>query len=148
MICKICGKEFEKKYHTRQLYCSEECAKKARYERDWKKKHNGKSICVFCGKEFVKKTPSVYCSPECKRSFLEDTILKATCKVCGKKFTPTPHLKKFCSETCRELALHHKIEIARNLVAKEKSLAEINALARANGLSYGKYVDLKERGLI
>lgn len=148
MICKTCGKEFERKYHTRQIYCSEECKKEGIKIQEKAKKGNKWGICIVCGKAYKKTSPSVYCSPECKRSFLEDTIIKETCRVCGKKFVPTPRFKKYCSDYCRNLAQHHKIEIARKLYRKENSLSNINALARERGLTYGKYVEMKERGLL
>lgn len=148
LTCKICGKEFEKVPGARRLYCSDECAKEG--IRQWHADHAYYKFetCINCGRKFRKVNASPYCSDKCKNQYLEETTLKAQCRVCGKKFTPSSQFRKYCSEHCRKLARNHTMEVAKNIANKEKSISGVNALARERGLSYGKYVELKERGVI
>lgn len=120
--------------------------------------------CVECGKTFLthissKKT----CSDECanmrrrryaikrneeKRQETRERLGTRTCLICGKEFEPRNCNIVCCSPECqkvrdRELvnASNRSIRL-KNKKAKssEQQINDINAKAKAMGLSYGQYV--------
>jgi hypothetical protein len=64
MICKNCGKEFEK-YNERHIYCSDYCRVSA-----YQKKHTTTNdlTCKSCGKSFNGRVNTMYCSGKCKQA--------------------------------------------------------------------------------
>jgi hypothetical protein len=62
------------------------------------------------------------------------------CENCGKEFT-TMRRKSYCSNECRFEANGQKRKKANQMKFKPKyTLAQVNALARAEGLTYGQYM--------
>lgn len=113
--------------------------------------------CKICGKEFEKNSHcQIYCSANCRnkgklekmkeaRQREAKTRIKekpiAFCRSCHKAFTPNSKYKAYCSDECRKTG---KKPYRKNTV----SVGEINAKARAAGMSYGKYVEAVEKGAI
>lgn len=79
-----------------------------------------------------------------------------SCVVCGKAFEAEDQgfRRLTCSEECREKNRANNDKIRHRRIAEEKkaaeerkrrhkklTIAEINKMARAKGLSYGKYVE-------
>ncbi len=65
------------------------------------------------------------------------------CEFCGKGFYTNNRITKYCSPACRYKARDEKKkerEQAQRNQIKNFSLNETNRLARAAGMSYGKYV--------
>lgn len=115
-------------------------------------------FCKHCGKEmpiaFNKR--SVYCSNECYKKHRSTIINRGRehthCVVCGKYLTG--HQKKFCGAKCkleeRKKYLEEYHEIYKKPKAEEKpkkrgrpkkvlTIAQINEMARAEGMNYGAY---------
>ena len=71
--CPFCGKEFIPPHRQDQIYCSDVCRDKAKWEK--KKRVLTERICLVCGKEFMPTVnKQVCCSPECtfKKIYLEN----------------------------------------------------------------------------
>ena len=117
--CLNCGDEFKYRFRSNEKFCSSECCHKYHNEA---KKATSIKVCEICGKKlngFKKK----YCSDECRyKSQLERQRNKYETE-----------LKSIYSE---EKTLKKK----RGRPKKKISLAEINKLAREEGLNYGQYV--------
>ena len=127
--CQYCG-EFFVPRDGRNKYCSEACryeVKKLQVKMNNHKaylplkKEQTKKRCLICKKTFItNRSDVVTCSPYCQR---QRTI-----------------------ENRRERARLKKEEEARKAaLPKPKSIAEINAEARAMGMNYGAYVAYMER---
>ena len=78
--------------------------------------------------------------------------MKIKCKCCGKYFEHHNYCKKYCSPECTKAARKKREqqywEDKKEQQYDEKkdpksALSEINSLARAAGMSYGKYVAMK-----
>ena len=101
--------------------------------------------CKHCGKEFdTDKNSQTYCSVKCrklerrKNARVEHAqTLPGICAFCGAKFTGD-RKKKYCCDDCR--IRHNKRLKPKPRNKPAQSIADINALARAEGLSYGQYV--------
>lgn len=82
-ICKICGKQFEKKMHN-QFYCSEECKYTAEKDRDKKHTENKDGVvydkkCTTCGKNFkTTKYNEHFCSADCRAKYRKNRLTKAS----------------------------------------------------------------------
>lgn len=61
---------------------------------------------------------------------------KIVCAVCGKEFASNSSRRKYCTE-CSHYKRKHKTPPMRNA---KITIAEMNAAARARGLTYGQYV--------
>lgn len=116
LICQNCGKEFAQKFRSSEKFCSTFCRKF--YHRQEKPAYK---VCEICGKGFEGKAQR-YCSPECR--YQAQLERQRAYKVNFKK--PQAEVKE-----------EHKKKRGRK---KKLSLAEINELARAEGLNYGQYV--------
>lgn len=88
--------------------------------------------------------------------------MRGTCVWCGAPVTSGGATKRYCSEKCHKEARNFRKQELRTLAAgrshtgaeNAREIARINALARAAGMSYGrflaheKYIQaMKERGL-
>ena len=64
------------------------------------------------------------------------------CEHCGKPFNAVRINVKFCSSQCRNqnYKLNYKSPYNEKEGKKMSRIAELNALAREQGLSYGRYV--------
>ena len=108
--------------------------------------------CAYCEKKitiaFSKKRK--FCSDKCKNAYFYSKSKKKPrfCKVCGKKINEPR--RQFCSDECRQKANQDKATEIRSTYKKIKiterkrtkpalSIAQINELARAEGLNYGQY---------
>lgn len=99
-VCGVCGKEFKKK-STNQIYCTDKCRYKKRY--NYKPKIS-KLVCKKCGKEFESTNKSIkYCSDECR-----DKPYNHICTRCGKEFGSIRADSKICSQECRKLTRYTK----------------------------------------
>lgn len=115
--------------------------------------------CLLCGKNIEttkRKNIRKFCSPACKTKYhsvkyiLEKNKKRKNfeCVVCGKKLTGRNY--RYCSNACRLEAKRstyneecRKPQAENTTPEKEKpkyTLAQIEALARAEGLKYGEYV--------
>ena len=98
----------------------------------------GKGICEWCGREFVKNSPThVYCSKECIQNakketdkFVEDVIFQSSdskgwkeCEFCGRYFKLDHCRSKaiYCSSECREAA-RRKHDYARKYERRMKGI--------------------------
>lgn len=113
--CMYCGKEFKMNLKGNQKYCSQKCCE------GWYRHKKPKEIkyCAICGRE-VEDTKRLYCSPDC--SYEAMLRRQSAYKSIYKKPKAEEPKKK------------------RGRPKKMTSLAEINELARAEGLNYGQYV--------
>lgn len=95
IVCRICGKQFTPKNSGAELFCSPDCRKEARNQRQ--KKYGNTIItkrCAFCGKEYsAAKDSGKYCSSECRRNGRNETVRKNK--------APPPHNKSL-DEWARE----------------------------------------------
>lgn len=119
-ICQHCGNEFKYRFRATEKFCSTKCCHD--YHNGVKKQKANK-VCAMCGKK-LEKHQSKFCSPECRyKGQLErqrnryEQEYKSTMTVTEEK-----QKKK------------------RGRPKKKLSLADINNLARAEGLNYGQYV--------
>ena len=107
---------------------------------------NGKKlICKHCEKEFVsEKNVRKYCSSECRIKANKKKAMgvrEFTCLWCGLKFM-SDRARKYCCDKCRDNANDERCQARRRAKNKFKpklSIDEITALAKEEGLSYGKY---------
>lgn len=147
-ICQFCGKEYERNVASRR-YCSDECARSAALEQMKKARHSENyATCPTCGNRFRKKGASRFCSDECRNAYYDKTPVQKVCICCGKTFIPKRSNVIFCSDECR----HHRKEALENpkFTSYEagKSISDIAKKAKMAGMSYGKYVEAMERGII
>lgn len=108
-------------------------------------------ICVTCGKEYIpNNTCQKHCSDECRKNhYLEGKRLRNknrefTCEWCGAIFT-SDSKRKYCCAKCGKAANNYKGKSKNKPRKTERkkpklTLAQINELARAEGLNYGQYV--------
>ena len=113
--CKYCGEKIKIHFGKQTLFCSDKCRKAYyyRYGRTNKK-------CAVCGQELTGRKRS-YCSTECAR--------KAKSKY-EYEYHKDQYKKPKAEATSKK----------RGRRKKTDPIAEINAKARAEGLSYGQYV--------
>ena len=107
--------------------------------------------CITCGKEFVpNNTCQKHCSDECRKNHYLERLRERnknrefTCEWCGAKFTADAK-RKYCCHKCAKSANSYRGK-GKNKPRKTErkkpqlTLAQINELARAEGLNYGQYV--------
>jgi hypothetical protein len=121
--CSECGRPFISNVASK-LTCSKECSdirrKKYNDEKNAKareatKIRNGTRICVTCGKEFAPShSIKVCCSPECQ--------------------------KERGRQMAKEAWRSTKQTRAKKPKSTEKQIIDINAKAKAMGMTYGQYV--------
>lgn len=116
MNCAYCGTEFKHTFRGPKKFCSKECGMKFHNEKNAKGK-----ICKVCGKHF-KGGRIYYCSPECAAVAARENVKKSTLADLAemKQMRTAPKPKK-----------PKKPKI---------SAAEVETIARAEGLSYGQCV--------
>jgi predicted nucleic acid-binding Zn ribbon protein len=114
--CRKCGKEIKVVFGGRRVFCSDECCKA------WYKEHGRiHKNCLICGKPLTG-TNKKYCSAECRyQAQLQRQRSANLIEYKKPKAEATPPKK-------------------RGRPKKKQSLADINKLARAEGLTYGQYV--------
>lgn len=111
--------------------------------------------CKYCGKEMqVSFRHRVFCSDECSKAYYKRASRKnKNCEICGGALVGNQ--RKYCS-ACKAIAKskyeyeYHKDQYKKPKVEatpkkrgrrkKITPIAEINAKARAEGLTYGQYV--------
>ena len=121
--CTECGKTFLTHIKVK-LTCSEECAnmrrRKYAIERNAKARaatieRNGIRICLICGNEFAPSHANkVCCSPECQKKRERELVNASNRSIQQKR--------------------------AKKVKSSEQQINDINAKAKAMGLSYGQYV--------
>lgn len=114
--CPECETQFERKMYN-QRYCTPECTRAARVERDNQAKRarrrtaknaQGWKICgcFDCDKPFRMRVPNhKYCSEACGRRHREKMVYRITpsfldCEHCDKPFVPVKN-QRFCSRRCQ-----------------------------------------------
>lgn len=126
------------------------------------------SVCVVCGEEMEYVNGKLYCSWECRYKAMKKrkegigignaSLNTFSCKVCGNEFITFNSRQKYCSDNCRKIAgisvsrlkederrsvaLENKKKPIRKKVSNLKEINRIDALAKAAGMSYGKYVSM------
>lgn len=116
-------------------------------------------ICKCCGKIFEHKNVlKLYCSTECYDKVNRENARKRAkgvqeiekeCLYCGKQFVQRGHKQIFCSPECgKEMrkSPHYKPQQTKKK-KKATSLKQMSIEARKHGMSYGKYVALKDMGV-
>jgi hypothetical protein len=121
--CSECGRPYISNVASK-LTCSKECSEIRRLRKVEEKNARARAatrerigikICLTCGKDFSPNHPSkVCCSPECQRE----------------------RERKLAREGWRSMGQ----TAARKPKSTEKQIIDINAKAKAMGLSYGQYV--------
>lgn len=106
--CPCCGKVFE--YHRtrggQRKYCSEECARRVKYERK-KQRANIEVTCEVCNNTFISMYQGAkYCSDHCYKESI--ALYRSTCEVCGERFKGRKgRANKFCSRKCYHESLNN-----------------------------------------
>lgn len=99
-------------------------------------------VCIQCGKDFTTLHNSrKYCSEECRIKANKKSPLGRrtfTCEFCGESFEADAK-RKFCCIECRQGA-ERAARLRRKPKKPKLSIANINELARNEGLNYGQYV--------
>ncbi len=116
MNCKYCGKEMKTPFGRRKVFCSNEC-RIAFYD----KKKKGERFCLICGKELPPRRRS-YCSDECRRKGIMAWQMEQ-------------HKEEYKKPKADVVEKPKK----RGRPKKGQRIQDINALARAEGLTYGQY---------
>ena len=109
--------------------------------------------CKYCGNELkiTFRGSAKYCSKECCRKFHNRNKSKyKECKICGKALDGKQRL--YCSEKCKKKGKailemnYHSTQYKKPTIAEREqkkpkmSIAQINALARTENLTYGQYL--------
>lgn len=114
MNCLNCGKEIKITFRKEPKYCSHECCIKYHAKRQNEKRKRTRKkeqkFCIVCGKELIGRKRA-YCSEECNRQAINEkqSEYKRVVVPTGKKKKP------------------------------KLTIAQINELARKEGLNYGQY---------
>lgn len=142
-LCKKCGKPKEEERQSGKFKFCYICQKA---EKDSKKPIPTKKACEWCGKAFETiHNGQKYCSAECGKEMYKVRMYKTervlVCGWCEKEFV-SMRKKTYCSNECRYEANGRKRkQTAKSKKTKPKfTLAQVNAMARAEGLSYGQYM--------
>ena len=165
--CAVCGREF--KGGDRKLYCSDECKARANYqkiklERDRRLGHvrseDGKLVlhCAVCGREFsAHRGNEKYCSEVCRTEANRRNAKESKKRLRQKKLEAERQQRSqgrqqdAAKERARQelRARKHKKEMQGCPIQVDYfgscagyKLDELAAIARANGLSYGKLTGL------
>lgn len=106
--------------------------------------NNKERQCPVCKKEFVPfQSAQKYCCVECRVAYYANLRKKTTekyeCSCCGTIFE-SDRRKKYCSVKCQRKAKGSLKRAPKQKKKSKLSLAQINELARAEGLNYGPYV--------
>lgn len=164
--CKRCGKEFAPKM-AKQIFCCMECKNKFYYEEQ-------RTIitrrCATCGETFYPQrgqNAAKYC-PKCAEA--EGIKRKRFCPICGTLILSS--YARYCCDECKkearrradraqreQLAQEKKsfehglstenkpLEHRKKLLSTGKDLATMVREALEHGMTYGKYVEMLEKGL-
>ena len=143
--CPICGEEFLTK-RPAKIYCSSTCAKKGDYLKRKERRKKAEGICPTCGEKFQRNGNGRFCSERCEKLFKGRK--ERTCGVCGKNFFPTHQNIAFCSDECREKKKYYKPKEKEPHKKAGTSISEIVKAATARGMTYGKYVEAMEKGIL
>lgn len=147
-VCIRCGKPIEGKWAGTKKYCSIECSRKERNERQSERRRKKSCDCLWCGKEFKPIYKERFCSDECRinqrRKQNRDSMrrkrgykpLKKQCPQCGALFIAegSQYTRKiFCSNRCANiqhsrnkgvLPLDEYRELAKKRSEERKRIAE------------------------
>jgi predicted nucleic acid-binding Zn ribbon protein len=116
--CLNCGNEFKYRFRSSEKFCSTVCCHN--YHRK-KRRISANKVCVVCGKKLTGQQ-SKYCSAECRyQAQLQRQRSANLIEYKKPRAEATPPKK-------------------RSRPRKKLSIADINKLAREEGLNYGQYV--------
>lgn len=142
-LCKKCGNPKEDERVSGKIRL---CGRCQEAETEAKKLMPIKKACEWCGKAFETiRYQQKYCSAECAKEMYKARAYKTekvcVCGFCEKEFK-TMRVKTYCSNECRYAANGQKKEVNKDKgkTKPKVSLAELNARARAEVLSYGQYM--------
>ena len=128
ILCVVCGKEMPGAKACKK-YCSYECTYAAKKERGTGKTgaQIHKRLCAYCGEEFlsINNGKKKYCSSLCRKKSFPSVEKNKT------------EFKSLRLEDKRNEAVEKSRKINNN-----KEIIRIDALAKAAGMSYGKYVSM------
>ena len=115
--CLACQVFFDKKRHSKGLFCSIQCV--GRYR---KVKARGRAVCRACRKWFTPKpnTRRLCCSMKCVAKYNDKRVKKA-CAGCGKELLrkcQRTQWKSVCSMVCKKLAARKKHMEVRQYLQK------------------------------
>ena len=105
-------------------------------------------LCEYCMAEFEPKQQNQkYCRPECTRRSAQFRNFKKhgrivytrTCPKCGRLFM-TIDERKFDCQDCISVDVKERL---RKPKEKDDAIKAVNHIARASGMSYGKYVAMQ-----
>lgn len=107
-MCEHCGKEF-KTHNEDQRFCSVSCV--ANYTQNAEKYYK---TCKYCGKNFIGKMNSEYCSEECKKEFFRKPKFYIKCEECGKIYLTNREDSKTCSTKCSKRRQRRRDRLIRD----------------------------------
>lgn len=102
-------------------------------------------LCEYCMSEFEPKQQNQkYCRPKCSRRFAQfrnfkkagRTVYKRICPKCGRLFMTIDEHKIDCQD-CIGIDIKERL---RKPKKKDDAIKAVNHMARASGMSYGKFV--------
>ena len=125
--CRHCGSDFEvdekNQYQRKREYCSELCGSREREKRKKIGPVRIEKTCQECGKAYIaKRFDSVTCSPECNSERTKRIVRENGAK----------YRAKYRAE--------RMLQKEKSKPKKHDSIEEVQAKARAMGLSYGRYI--------
>lgn len=128
-------------------------------------------ICTYCGKTFVTYDRRVkLCSAKCRsmahkeaqdrgnlkknmqrKAETQNRLKPKACAVCNKTFIPRSERQVCCCTACQNIRTKQQQRDWGKEPAKQEpeklSLAEIDRIAKAHGMTYGQYILLKQQEL-
>lgn len=110
--CLLCGNPIKTGFSKRSRFCSNECMD------EYNKKYEKKKVCAYCGKPLTGKQ-RLYCSGSCS--------------------SKAWHREQREKEAEENAKFREETKVVKSH-SEKLSKAEINELARAEGLSYGRHV--------
>jgi len=109
-ICPVCNKEFVTRPSDQKVYCSMLCASKVHGTKiTGLKVERIEKICPICSKRFTFRPAEnrSFCSKRCANKALIKQRLRLTCQWCHNTFDTMHKDQKYCSKTCRNIALRN-----------------------------------------
>ena len=102
-------------------------------------------ICIKCGKEFVRTGHAQKQCEACRKATMPKAKVKK-CDMCGKEFVRRSNSQKRCKECQDKVTYKYNGQKDTNdkpngRKNKKLTLSEIGRLAKAEGLTYGQYVN-------
>jgi hypothetical protein len=115
-VCKQCGKPLEHHHYLKNI------------DRGYSTKNRWTDFC------------SVVCKREHARGVVKGVGITKTCKLCGKVFTTTNRIRKYCGEGCSYLAFKNRIRLSvrKNYFKRKSERLELRKVERSDNPAVGK----------